>query len=537
MWPGLRYHLRMPTPPLPPDHLPTAALHWALAHVIKVGDTDLLPVPFEFGALRSVWPSVLPLLEAIDLSRHEVGAANRMLAPKSTNGFRAIVQLDPFDSLLYTALTFEAAPTLEAARMGPSQEVAFSHRVELRPDGQFFSSSSGWKEFHRRGEFLARAGDFTHVVCADISDCYNQLYHHRVQGAIEGAGVGSDRSKNIERFLSGLTSTISRGIPVGPSASNLIAEACLSDVDTSLVRKGYVHTRFVDDFRIFARDRREAVEALHDLSDYLHKSHRLALQGTKTKIHSVADFIAGELIDIEELEQSVRDEQVAQIMEAWRARGISMLEDEDVTPPPGTDLKATSEAIRELFEALVTGDDVTPAFMGYVLRRATALRIRALLPLVLANLDRLVPVLRDVIPYILRFKDARSSALAGAALRRFITESDYRNLPFVQTWVLHAFVANTKLCPANDAFRLALRAHPDVRDRFGALLARAHRSVEYVRERKETVLNHTPWAQRAIIWAGSILPRDERTHWLSSLSGTPNRLSALIASAAAAAPA
>src|SRR5439155_691411 len=128
------------------------------------------------------------------------------------------------------------------------------------------------------------AQQYSHVLVADIADFYNQISRHRLRNALETAGVQPDRAANTENMLSQITTKQSRGIPVGPYASIVLAEASLHDVDLFLVGRGRPHLRYVDDFRVFCTSRREANSALHDLSSYLHTAHRLTLQFSKTRI-------------------------------------------------------------------------------------------------------------------------------------------------------------------------------------------------------------------------------------------------------------
>lgn len=180
-----------------------------------------------------------------------------MMVPKHSEGFRGATQLNPFDALLYTGLIFESAEQIEHFRK--PKEVACAYRLDITPEGRLFQKDSGWGQFYNASKALLDKKDCHFVLLADISDYYNQISHHRVQGALAQAGVEENRSQVIERFLGNVNALHhSRGIPVGPSVSILLAEVCLADVDNFLSRK-YAHTRYVDDFRVFCRSREEAL--------------------------------------------------------------------------------------------------------------------------------------------------------------------------------------------------------------------------------------------------------------------------------------
>lgn len=222
------------------DFISPDSLNWALTHVLRYGESDIFPRAFEFEAYKAQWPEVLAHLSKIDLSSHETGCSLKLLVPKGKWGYRVATQLDPFDQLLYTAMVHEIAPTIEEFRVAKEKRIACAYRLDLDANGQFFQRNSGWPDFHKRSTELAKAQECKFVACADISDFYNQTSHHRIQNALSSANVSDERANSVEQFLGNINSRHhSRGLPVGPFASILLAEACLADVDNFLIRKRY----------------------------------------------------------------------------------------------------------------------------------------------------------------------------------------------------------------------------------------------------------------------------------------------------------
>jgi len=292
------------------DHLRNESIDWAITHIRRFGDTDIFPIPFEYEAIKHSWPNLKYAISQLDIANYEGRSLRRMLVPKQNDNFRIALQLDPIDTIVYTALAYEAAEAVEAFRIPIERKVACSYRVELGAKGEFFRKNNGWDDFHAKSNELANCGAYRFVVTADIADFYNQIGHHRVRNALELAGVDKDRARSVENLLMNFTRGQSQGIPIGPSASALFAEACLADVDNYLLRNGYVHTRYVDDFRIFCTDREKAQKAVHDLTEYLYTAHRLSLQTHKTQIYDVSAFVAKELVDPEELEAKSQNEKL-----------------------------------------------------------------------------------------------------------------------------------------------------------------------------------------------------------------------------------
>jgi hypothetical protein len=153
-----------------------------------------------------------------------------------------------------------------------------------------------------------------------------------------------------------------------------------------------------------------------------------------------------------------------------------------------------------------------------------ALRIRSLVPTVLDTIQKSLPILPDVVNYLIRAANDVNYADIGNRLRSLMESSDYSYLPVVRIWCLHAFSVIPQFCPQDIALALAeSSSDPTISGRYSALLAKAHRTIDWVRERKETWANNPAPVQRAIVWAASILPADERRAWLErpANSGDP----------------
>jgi hypothetical protein len=513
--------------------LAPASLEWALTHLSKYGDTDLFPRAFEIDAVKADWSSVKPVLQSIDLSQHATSADRKLLMPKGKSSFRAVVQLDCIDALLYAGLVYEAASAIERTRVDRALRVACSYRVSIDPDGRFFEAGSdGWDDFHAQSSQLAETPGLDWTLTADITDFYSQLSHHRIENALEDAGIPEERARNIERFLSQLTAKQSRGLPVGPAASIILAEAGLMDVDQVLLAKGYRHTRYVDDFRIFTSSKRVGVQALHDLTSFLHSVHRLSLQPVKTRLRRTASFKARELLDPSEVEKQGKVKRLKDLMaEFEKATGYSLGSEDAIADDDKN--AAIRDNLVDLFKQVVSSTPVRTSLARHLLRRATALRTRVIFDLVLANLDELLPIFRDVAVYLRVTVNEENAASTGAILTRFLAEGPYGALPFVRMWLLWLLEKRPSLMTFESALRLANDSADSLGTRPAALLARAYGQRSWIRGRKETWANNGPWDRRAIIWCGAILPDNERRHWLAMVEEQGDLLDAAVAKLAA----
>jgi hypothetical protein len=514
---------------MPPDLMGSPSLSWALTHVRRYGDTDIFPTPFEYEAIAHDWNLLSVNLAARDFADYRIGADRRVMMLKPGGGFRAATQLDPLDHLIYTAAVYEAAPLIERTRIPADQNVACSYRIALTPEGAFFAPASGWNAFHDRSRELATQ-EFTHVFVADIADFYNQIGQHRVQNALESAGVTNERSRNLERFLNHVTAKQSRGLPVGPYASILLSEACLIDVDNLLLRIGCEYVRFVDDFRIFTRSRKHAVEIRHRFAKYLFEVHRLSLEGGKTYVHPIERFVTDELTDPEEQERNATAARLSEIFdEIAEERGPYWEGELDAEEDQRVLTQAQRESFTNLFRECVQQRPLHLGLARYLLRKAIRLRTVLLLEIVMENLESLAPVMREVARYLTIVIPENSAQNYGERLIEFCRTSDVGSLPFVRMWALDLLLQRLSLSPAAEALQFAAESIADLGDRPVALIAGAHRQVDWVRDRKETWRNYSPWDRRALLWSTQALPRGERHPFLSLVIEQGDPLDAAIA--------
>ena|SRR5690348_16002366 len=185
----------------------------------------------------------------------------------------------------------------------------------------------------------------------------------------------------LARFSEGT----SYGIPIGPPASRVLAEAVLIDIDRTLLSYDIDFIRFVDDFIIFGRSPSEAEYGLRVLGENLFAKHGLTLQAAKTKVLPAAESVSKVLRLHSEKEEE-------------RRRLFDLFEGEyEVIPYKDLDedLKREIDALNlseMLTEALAQDEKVDYAEVDFILRRLSSLRKPDLIPIVTENLERLYPV-------------------------------------------------------------------------------------------------------------------------------------------------
>ncbi len=230
--------------------LQETSIEWALKHITRYYDSDFFPRLFEIEALANNWIEVKAHIAGLDLDVHAPQTPFSSLVLKKYSTFRVVHQLDPIDTLIYAALLYEYANRIESYRVPEDRQIACSYRIKPDVSGSFFGPNlDGYQIFRQQSEKLAN--DFTDgfVVVCDITDFYNQIYLHRVCNVLSEAGVPNPGV--LESFLSGLNTNTSRGVPVGPAASILVAEAIMADIDSMILKITPSFTRYVDDIHVF----------------------------------------------------------------------------------------------------------------------------------------------------------------------------------------------------------------------------------------------------------------------------------------------
>ncbi len=407
------------------------AVDFAKNHITCFWDSDFFPRPFEFVSLWSRWQEVRDYLTTTGIREMEIWPPRIMAAPKPNGSFRVVHQLDPINTLAYTAMAYSIAQDVEQARTQQARNTACSYRISPDFDaGKFFGEGNGFRRFVDQSRELA--SNHSHVLVTDIVDFYNQIYLHRLQNAISVASpTSTDLAGDLEYFLTRLNGGVSYGVPVGPVASIIMSEAILMDVDTFLIERGASHTRYVDDFRIFANSREELRKLLGDLILYLYSNHRLVLSGEKTQILSTDLFIEGTLDDPDEIE---RREIHRRLEEIEQSNEYSFEDDQEEDSTTPTDTQQRTEALTEL---MVRVCSITPLDLGlarHVLRRCRRYRLRAILSQLLEHFDFFAPVINDVVLYLDSVTNDKFLEYHGDQLYNICQTAYSLKIDFVRFW-------------------------------------------------------------------------------------------------------
>jgi hypothetical protein len=492
--------------------LSQADCDFARAHITRYYDSDFYPKAFEYQALWASWDRCLDYLTSTDVEALPAHSPRLYAAPKPGGDFRVVHQLDPIATIVYTALAYRLAPFIEAARRPIRDGVACSYRIEVDATrGGFFGENKGYEQFLERCRALARS--YQHVLVADISDFYNQVYLHRLQNALRLCHPeAGPYSTAIEDYLISVNGGVSKGLPVGPAASILMAEACLIDVDDMILSKGFALTRYVDDIRVFA-DSPEDLGRLHqELTVYLYAHHRLSLSGSKTKVVPAAAFAERYIDDPALTETQLAHSRLSNATPA--AQGGATASFVAIRHPVG-DAPPDPGVVIELMHSLCRAPTLNMGLARHLLRKCRRYRIRAPIPLLLEHFSFFAPVINDVVLYLERVSSPAFVERHSAAIAALYDNAPALRIPFVRHW-FDGYAASHLAFLDEEATRRAVQNSPSFSAQ--ARCARTLHDVAWIRSRKQDIDALSSSERREVFRSSVILAREERNAWLRRIA-------------------
>lgn len=131
-----------------------------------------------------------------------------------------------------------------------------------------------------------------YVLRTDVANFYLSIYTHALDWAITGKvkaknnmkRKGDHLGKRIDQLVTAAQAGQTRGLPIGPDTSLLLAHLVLAPIDKALKKAGFGHGfRFMDDYELAFVDRGDADRALSALISAL-SVYELELNSLKTRI-------------------------------------------------------------------------------------------------------------------------------------------------------------------------------------------------------------------------------------------------------------
>lgn len=270
------------------------ACNIAINNIIKEGITDveLFKKPFEIKLIENneirqeIIESVVKSIKKCNFEELKISKIGHVLVPKKNLcDYRKCAWIDVIDEIKYLTLVLLIAKDIEIARDNKSNKRVFSYRLKTKGNnGYIFDNKYNYTSFRNRIIEKSRMKNKRIVVECDISNFYDRLNLHRLESTLLSIEkIDKDAIKLLNEILLFWSNRDSYGLPVGSNASRILAEASLIEIDNYLISKKIDFCRFVDDYRIFAKNASEAHKNLALLVERLNKEG-LFLNFSKTNI-------------------------------------------------------------------------------------------------------------------------------------------------------------------------------------------------------------------------------------------------------------
>jgi Reverse transcriptase (RNA-dependent DNA polymerase) len=202
--------------------------------------------------------------------------------PRPGGRIRKLAELSADDARAYEDAVAPLVPGIEASLGG----AVLANRAE-HPGPRGLVRLRDWRTARRPwGRGIGAAARAPATLVADVADCYASLRPPAVEGALRRLGADAGDASRVRRWLDAIREHGIEGLPVGPDASAILANAALASVDAALTAAGVPHLRWVDDFLVLAPSLRRA----HGARDALLASlDRLGLVPNEDKTEILTD--------------------------------------------------------------------------------------------------------------------------------------------------------------------------------------------------------------------------------------------------------
>jgi hypothetical protein len=505
--------------------LKETSLQWALKHVRKEGDTDLFPQPFEFEVIKHYWPTVLKELESVEINKHEWQGPRRLMVPKSEFGFRTVCQLDPEDSILFAALVREIGNKIERKRSRPFDRTVFSYRFDPAADGRLYAANTGWEGFWKSSS--AHCDEFPCVLVTDISDFYNQIYHHTIENQLDECGVGRDYWFALKNLLANATEGVSRGVPIGPHPSHIIAEMAMIPNDDFLRSLGVVFCRYVDDIHIFCKTELAARSTLYKFADYLDKTQKIQLNRQKT--HLLKSDAFKKTCESNSIDKPISNLEL-EVLQTVRSHTKSPYERVRIVKLSDADLAKLSQSnIESVLSDYLKAAEVDYIRLRWFIRRLAQVGAPGGVNFIVRRFDEFLPAIAEVGKYFesaAQNFDGKWKDIGEDLIKLYDTDLVQAS-EYLQVVILSLFSRIGDLNHVNSLTKLYAQSTAMCQRKILLAAAMAKASA-WLGTHKSAYKNADSWSRRAILFSLRALPKDEKTFWLRSVAKRVNGLDALI---------
>lgn len=491
----------------------------ALLNIIKHGDTDIFPFPFERYLFEDKIEETIKILCKYHSNLEEAISKSPpltivQLCQVGYFGFRQGTMIEPFWNAYFLGLIISIADEIEKKRINEEDKKVYSYRYQWQKSKSSLFKELNWIDYKK--QCIEYSNNYAFVLQTDISSFYPRINHHKLENEIIRVTT-EDTKKRIMILLSQFSGTISYGLPVGGPASRILSELALNQTDLHLKTRGIEFCRYVDDYTIFCKDESEAYKTLVLLSEKL-SNDQLILQKEKTKIMSSQEYREiHKFLDPKPSEEAIDDEQkLLNISIRFDPYSDTAIEDYE-------DLK---EAIREIDIISILSREVNKTRIDQTITKQAVKSIKVL-PLesqtkaikILIDHDNLItlsPVFTTIIRAIRGvyedLTDEAKDIIDDSLLGLFKTQNYLTKIEINLNYIIQIF--SLRYSPEKETLLISLFENETshlLRRQIIVTMSNWNR-YHWLVDIKNKFSSFTTWEKRAIVYASYFL-NDEGEKW------------------------
>ncbi|TIQ37187.1 MAG: Retron-type reverse transcriptase [Mesorhizobium sp.] len=493
--------------------LAKASIEWAIDFIYHHSDGDLFPKVLELAAVQERKGEFANEIAGKPLSGFKPGPHRRFIVPKDEVSFRQATQLTPLDSIILSAIAYEFGGGIEARRRKSDQ--VFSYRFKPSAEHGLYNSHSAWNDFWKTAQRRAsRAGA---VLYCDIADFYNQIYHHTLENQLIASGFPNQATKWVISLMESTTAGVSRGVPVGPHATHLFAEASLIPIDNSMADSGIEFVRFADDIIVFSDDFKQARKALSRVASILDRQQRLTPQRHKTELFTPESFVARCAEMIEDRPISESEDRILGVLRRYTGGNPYIsISYNDISEK---DWAAFSEAaVSKVIAEYLGSKDVDYIRLRWFYRRLAQIGNPGAIDITLKNIEFLTPCFASICTYLSSVQGITREKWQeiGSDLLNLLQLEEIRESEYFRLSILSLFTRNSDI----NHFAALGRGYAGS-DTFAkreiTLAAKVNGANDWLRELKEDFGGMDYWQRLAYLFCCRGFPLDERKYFVNRL--------------------
>ncbi|MEG2013497.1 MAG: RNA-directed DNA polymerase [Anaerovoracaceae bacterium] len=224
----------------------------------------------------------------------------RVFMPKANGLSRMYTLMSIEDQIVYQAYANTLAEAL-------SNNSNIKKRYKKSVFGNLYSNAESlffyrkWQDSYKaytKAIIKTYESGYKYIASFDLTACYDSINHHLLWTILKEKCHFSDNCANmftqlLEQWESSNGLGLTTGIPQGPQASGIVAEAVLSEYDSYIEKlqkeSTFRYFRYVDDIRVMA-DNEETVRWILFLLDKKSKELGLFPQASKITVHQISNI-------------------------------------------------------------------------------------------------------------------------------------------------------------------------------------------------------------------------------------------------------